>query len=65
MDNTNNQFYKLDVECTNCRFSKKEFEVPKRSKLNEMTCPNCEIKSLVESVRITSFYNFGNNGFDF
>lgn len=65
MSDANSEFYKLDVECPNCHFSKKGFDIPKGSKLNEMTCSNCQLKTLVESIRTTSFYNFGNNGWDY
>ena len=60
------EFYKLDAECTNCNFSKKGFDIPKGAKLEEQECPDCRNKgTLVKSIQTSSYYNFGNNGWNF
>lgn len=58
MSETVLQSYSLDVECPNCHFIKKGFDVTRGKKLKDMECPQCGNNTLVESIQTSSYYEF-------
>ena len=64
MSEINSGTYTLDVKCSNCHFSKDKFEIPKGKKLDEIECPTCGNKKVLDEDYKPIQFNPYNNGYD-